>query len=82
MGIDPITLTGLALAGLAGAGASAAASSAPSATPTPTPPPTATAAPAQAPTAKPGTTQGSQPSFVGSSATPMGEMGQKTLVGQ
>jgi len=85
--VDPVTLTGLALAGLAGAGASAAigggSSPAPTATPQAAPPPPPTsAAPAQSPQGKPGGGQSAQPSFIGSTSVPSGESGQKTLVGQ
>lgn len=85
--IDPITLTGLALAaGTAGIGAAGALSGGGAGTaPTPaTPPAPAAAAPAQqSPTgAKAGGTSNT-PSFVGSAAVPSQVgYGQKSLLGQ
>lgn len=81
--VDPITLTGLALAGLAGGTATALATSGGS-TPPPAaaaPAPTASAPPAQNPmsSAKP---QAQQQSFIGAAATPSQNSGQKTLLGQ
>lgn len=79
--IDPITLTGLALAAVGGGVTSAIAggSGAPAA---PTPAPLAsTPAPAQQPQTK---TQpvSQQPTFLGAAATPPTQSGQKTLLGQ
>lgn len=79
--VDPITLTGLALAG-GGALAGGAASllSKPSAAPTPTIP---EAAPAQqTPTGSPKAPVGNQPTFIGAAATPPVQSGQKSLLGQ
>ncbi len=80
--VDPITLTGLALAGGAGfLGSQALSSSAPAPqsapAPAPAPPP---AAPAQQPGAK-AAPQGQQPTFLGAAAVPQ-QSGQKTLLGQ
>jgi hypothetical protein len=86
--LDPITLTGLALAGLGaagGAGVAALASSGSSSAPTPAAPPAPTEAapPVQQPigSQKSGS-QGSTPSFVGSAAVPATGYGQKSLLGQ
>jgi hypothetical protein len=80
--VDPITLTGLALAGTAGfLGSQAVSSSTPQAAPAPTPtPPPASPAPAQQPGAKTAP-QGQQPTFLGGAAVPQ-QSGQKTLLGQ
>ena len=80
--VDPITLTGLALAGGAGfLGSQALSSSAPkpqsAPAPAPAPPP---AAPAQQPGIK-AAPQGQQPTFLGAAAVPQ-QSGQKTLLGQ
>lgn len=90
--VDPITLTGLALAGLGaagGAGVAALASSGSSgsaATTAPAAPPTpSAAAPAvQQPTgSQKSGGAGNTPSFIGSAATPSQVgYGQKTLLGQ
>lgn len=87
--VDPITLTGLALAGLAG-GAATSAFTAPTAaassatTPTQPPAPDAAAPPVRQPTGtqKSGAV-GSPQSFIGSAAAPSQVgYGQKTLLGQ
>ena len=83
--VDPITLTGLALAGTAGflgsQAVSGSSSPTPQAAPAPTPtPPPAAPAPAQQPGAKVAT-QGQQPTFLGAAAVPQ-QSGQKTLLGQ
>jgi hypothetical protein len=86
--VDPITLTGLALAGLAGGATAAFAGggtnqpATPAATPTPpaAPPPVA-APPTTSPAGSSQSLKGSQPSFVGASAAPSSDFGQKTLVG-
>lgn len=80
--VDPITLTGLALAGGAGfLGSQALSSSGSQAAPAPAPtPPPATPAPAQQPGAK-AVPQGQQPTFLGAAAVPQ-QSGQKTLLGQ
>lgn len=70
--VDPITAVALALGGIAGG------SSAP---PTPQAPPAA-AAPQQQPVGSREATRSSAPSFVGASAVPSGQTGQKTLLGQ
>lgn len=77
--VDPITLTGLALASVGGAAASGAFKGGGSA-PAPTPPP-AMAAPAQAPQGKT-TPLPQQPTFLGAAATPPTQSGQKSLLGQ
>lgn len=87
--LDPITLTGLALAGIGAAGGAAVASAASggnTAATNPTAPPTPeeAAPPVQQPigSQKSGS-QGSTPSFVGSSAAPSQVgYGQKSLLGQ
>lgn len=88
--VDPITLTGLALAGIGAAGgagvaalASSGSSSAPT-SPTAPPAPSEAAPPVQQPigSQKSGG-QSSTPSFVGSSAAPSQVgYGQKSLLGQ
>jgi hypothetical protein len=78
--VDPITLTGLALGALAGGGA-ALASGGGSSAPTPQAPP-AMAAPQQNPIGTKPQTQSNQPSFIGASAIPSNQSGQKTLLGQ
>lgn len=80
--VDPVTLTGLALAGAGGFFASQAASgsgatSAPTTAPTPPPAPPA---PAQQPQAKPQSSS-QQPTFLGAAAVPQ-QSGTKTLLGQ
>lgn len=79
--VDPVSLTGLALAGAgasAGAGLSALLSSG---TPTPAPPP-ATPSPEQQPTGQPNTPKPQQPTFLGALATPQGaQSGTKSLLG-
>lgn len=82
--VDPVTLTGLALAGLGGAiGGKALAgdpsASTPASTPQPTPPPAAPA-PQTQPTARPQTAS-QQPTFLGAAAVPQ-QSGTKTLLGQ
>ena len=78
--VDPITLTGLALAGGAGfLGSQALSSSAPGTSPAPTPAPPP-AAPAQQPGAK-AAPRGQQPTFLGAAAVPE-QSGTKTLLGQ
>lgn len=80
--IDPVTAVALALGGIAGGAASSMAgggSGAPA--PTPAAPPTQ-AAPQQAPIGQKSQGQSSTPSFVGASAVPSGQSGQKTLLGQ
>lgn len=79
--IDPITAIGLAIAGLGGAAASGMMGGGSTPTPTPTAPP-AMAAPQQTPTGQRPQTQSNQPSFVGASAVPSSQSGQKTLLGQ
>jgi hypothetical protein len=76
--VDPITLTGLALAGAAGAAGSSLIGGS---TPTPTPPPAA-APPPQAPQGSAKQTKPQQPTFLGAAATPPTQSGQKTLLGQ
>lgn len=78
--VDPITLTGLALGGLAGAaGTSLMGGPKPAA---PQAPPEQ-AAPPQAPIGnRQGGGQTAQPSFIGASAVPQTGGGQKTLLGQ
>lgn len=78
--IDPITLTGLALAAVGGGVASAIGGGSAPAAPTPAPLPS-TPAPAQQPQTK---TQpvSQQPTFLGAAATPPTQSGQKTLLGQ
>jgi len=85
--VDPISLTGLALAtgaGFLGSKAldsSSSSSPAPQAAPAPTPtPPPATPAPAQQPGVK-AVPPGQQPTFLGAAAVPQ-QSGQKTLLGQ
>lgn len=80
--VDPITLTGLALAGGAGfLGSQALSSSAPQASPPPAPtPPPAAPAPAQQPGVK-AAPRGQQPTFLGAAAVPE-QSGTKTLLGQ
>ena len=85
--IDPISLTGLALAGLGAAGgagvAALASSSSSSATPAAPPAPTEAAPPVQQPVgSQKSGSQGSTPSFVGSAAVPATGYGQKSLLGQ
>ena len=75
--VDPVTLTGLVLAGAGGALASSLAGGS---GPSPTAPPTQ-AASQQTPAAKQ-QPQSQQPSFVGASAVPSNQSGQKTLLGQ
>jgi len=77
--VDPVTLTGLALAAVGGGVASSLAGG--SSAPTPTPPPQQ-APPQQAPVGVRPQNKTNQPSFVGSSATPSTDTGQKTLLGQ
>ena len=86
--VDPITLTGLAVAAIGGFGASVAvsaltSSSAPAANPAAPPAPGEAAPPVQQPigSQKSGA-QGSTPSFVGSAAVPATGYGQKSLLGQ
>lgn len=80
-GVDPVTLTGLVLGGLAGGGAALAAGgggagpSAPGA-----PPPIA--APQQSPTGTRAQPKSQQPTFVGATSVPNNTSGQKTLLGQ
>lgn len=76
--VDPITLTGLALAAVGGG---AAASLAGGSAPTPEPPPQQ-APPQQSPVGVRPQNRSNQPSFIGSSATPSVDSGQKTLLGQ
>jgi hypothetical protein len=84
--VDPISLTGLALAtgaGFLGSKAldSSSSSPTPQAAPAPAPtPPPAAAAPAQQPGVK-AAPQGQQPTFLGAAAVPQ-QSGQKTLLGQ
>lgn len=86
--LDPITLTGLALAGIGaagGAGVAALASSGSSApAPTAPPAPGEAAPPVQQPVgSQKSGGQSSTPSFIGSSATPSQVgYGQKSLLGQ
>ena len=88
--IDPITLTGLALAaGGAAAGAGAASlfggssAPAPAATPAAPPAPSSAAPPVQQPVGSQKTGgQSSTPSFIGQAAVPATGYGQKTLLGQ
>ena len=78
--VDPVTLTGLALAGAGGFMASQAAQTPAAATPAaPTPPP-APAAPAQQPQQR-SAVASQQPTFLGSAAVPQ-QTGTKTLLGQ
>ena len=78
--VDPITLTGLALAAVGG-GAAASLAGGGSAPPSPTPPPQQ-APPQQSPVGVRPQNKTNQPSFIGSSATPSTDTGQKTLLGQ
>lgn len=90
--VDPITLTGLAIAGIAGiAGGTALssmASSGGSTTATPSPAPEQPAPQQQAPTIAPGESarpkpKSNTPSFIGGSAVPDSRsFGSKTLLGQ
>jgi hypothetical protein len=79
--VDPITLTGLVLAGGLGAAGASLAGGGGSAAPAPAPPPTM-APPQSGPTGTKPQTQSQQPSFVGASAVPNNSSGQKTLLGQ
>ena len=83
--VDPITLTGLALAAVGGATAATAASSGSSA-PAPVTPsapaPAAAAPPASNPLGQAKKPQAAQQSFIGAAATPNTQSGQKTLLGQ
>ena len=80
--IDPISLTALALGGLAGGGAAALAGGGGSqAAPTPAAPP-AQAAPQQNPIGSRAAPKSQAPTFVGASAVPNNTSGQKTLLGQ
>jgi hypothetical protein len=76
--VDPVTLTGLALAGAGGFMASQAAQT-PATPAAPTPPP-APAAPAQQPQQR-SAVASQQPTFLGSAAVPQ-QTGTKTLLGQ
>lgn len=78
--VDPITLTGLALASTAGIAGATLANKGSGAPPTPQAPP-AQAAPQSAPQAKT-LPQSQQPTFLGAAATPPTQSGQKTLLGQ
>jgi hypothetical protein len=80
--VDPITLTGLALAASGGFAASQLASGTSAPTPAaPTvPTPGAAAAPAQTPAAKPEAAS-QQPTFLGAAAVPQ-QSGTKSLLGQ
>lgn len=82
--VDPITLTGLALAAGGAAAGGAALLSKGGSTPTPAAPVApAQAAPQQAPTGSPSATPaGNQPTFIGAAATPPVQSGQKSLLGQ
>lgn len=78
--VDPITLTGLALAGAAGAAGSALTSSGGGSAPTPAPASPPPQAPAQkTPAPK---TAAQQPTFIGGVPAPPPSTGQKTLLGQ
>ena len=78
--VDPVTAVALALGGIAGGAASSMAGGG-SAPPTPQAPPAA-AAPQQQPVGSRDAARSSAPSFVGASAVPSGQSGQKTLLGQ
>jgi hypothetical protein len=87
--VDPITLTGLALAGMAGTMAgtamssgSSASSAAPLTTPAAPPAPGATAPPASSPMGQAKKPATQQQSFIGAAATPSTQSGSKTLLGQ
>ncbi len=79
--VDPITLTGLALAAGGGIAASQSLTAKPQAAAAPVAPPTPPP-PQQQAQAKPVSTQGSQPTFLGGAATPPVQSGQKSLLGQ
>lgn len=79
--VDPITLTGLALAAGGGLAASSALSSGSGAPAAPVIP--QAAPPQQNPTGTPNQTPaGNQPTFIGAAATPPVQSGQKSLLGQ
>lgn len=81
--VDPITLTGLALAAGGGIAASQAIGGGGSSGAPPAPTIPQAAPPQQTPTgsgAKPAT--GNQPTFIGAAATPPVQSGQKSLLGQ
>lgn len=80
--VDPITLTGLALAAGGGlAGTIASGSSGAGAPPAPTIP--QAAPPQQNPQGSPAKpASGNQPTFIGAAATPPVQSGQKSLLGQ
>jgi len=90
--VDPITLTGLALAGMAGtmagtamssgSSASAAPLTTPLTTPAAPPAPGATAPPASSPMGQAKKPATQQQSFIGAAATPSTQSGSKTLLGQ
>lgn len=79
--IDPITLTGIALAAGGGFAASKALGGG-SAPPPPDPTVPVQAPPQQAPTGSPKSPTGNQPTFIGAAATPPVQSGQKSLLGQ
>lgn len=79
--VDPVTLTGLALAGSAASAGVGLASALSSSSQTPAAPP-ATPAPEQQPTGQPNTPKPQQPTFLGALATPQGaQSGTKSLLG-
>jgi hypothetical protein len=83
--LDPVTLTGLVLAGVGAAGGAAAASmggggSAPAPTPTAAPIPAAAAPPPQNPVGTAQPLKSNQPSYIGAAAVPQ-QNNQKTLLG-
>ena len=78
--VDPITLTGLALAGAGGFAASKAGGSPAPATPTAPAAPPPTPAPAQQPGVK-ASAASQQPTFLGAAAVPQ-QSGTKSLLGQ
>ena len=82
--VDPITLAGLALGGLAGGGAAALAGGGAQAPAAPVAPPTQQqAAPPQSqPTGSKPSPKPQQSTFLGAAATPPTQSGQKTLLGQ
>jgi hypothetical protein len=80
--VDPITLTGLALAAGGGIAASKALGGGGAPPPAPTPTVPQAAPPQQTPTGSPKSPAGNQPTFIGAAATPPVQSGQKSLLGQ
>lgn len=81
--VDPITLTGLALAGAATAGVSALAGGSSTPAPATMAAPASPAPPVQSPVGTAQPQRSNTPSFVGASSVPQQSgYGQKTLLGQ